>query len=197
MDYLTLIGGVCTGGLAATFFNHSVQRHRRPRLHLVFDPGEPGCEVETGTTESAISSTVRYLRVKLLNSGRSSAENSSVSITRISFASKNRSEPIQTFREEVLDLKLSMIGDRVFRVAPGAHRFLDLCLTRKDPEDVAYGFYFDHNPVRLTNLGWGPGAYSAELFASADEAPPRRAVIKWSWDGTFGGLRAEGLGYMY
>jgi hypothetical protein len=140
---------------------------------------------------------MRYLRVKILNSGRSSAEDVSVSITRISFTSGTNPEPSHRFGEEVLDLKLSLIGDHVFRVGPGAHRFLDLCLTRKDSGDVEYGFDFVNNPIRLTTFGWGPGAYSAELFASADDAHPCRAVIKWSWDGTFSGLRAKELGYKY
>lgn len=83
------------------------------------------------------------------------------------------------------------------RTPTHAHRFLDLCLTRTEGDSVLYGFDFHFNPERLVAFGWGPGVYSAELFASADEARSRRAEIKWSWDGTFDGLRVIGLGYMF
>jgi hypothetical protein len=41
---------------------------------------------------------------------------------------------------------------------------------------------------------WATGA---DVFAFPDDARSRRAQIKWTWDGTFDGLRAINLGYMY
>jgi hypothetical protein len=47
------------------------------------------------------------------------------------------------------------------------------------------------------NRSWATGDYSADVFASPDDARSRRAQIKWTWDGTFDGLRAINFGYMY
>jgi hypothetical protein len=74
----------------------------RPRLHLIFDPTEPGCEVETPTI-AGTNPTQRYLRLKVVNTGRSPAESVQVSITQISLARPGVA--IRQYRHEVLDLR--------------------------------------------------------------------------------------------
>jgi hypothetical protein len=117
--YFTLGVSLIGGGLAGAILNHFIQIYRRPRLDLSFDSQVPGCEVETGAVESPSSLKTRYLRVKIHNSGRSSAEKVAVSITRISFSPRAQPGARQNFGEEVLDLKLAMTEESVFRPCAG------------------------------------------------------------------------------
>jgi len=89
MDQVTkilIVLGVAAliGGALGAFLDQWWKRRQRPRLQLVFDRTVDGCEVDTRTAESEDVSQ-RHLRLKILNTGRSPAENVIVSITQIFF----------------------------------------------------------------------------------------------------------------
>src|SRR5262249_46618292 len=106
-------------------------------------------------------------------------------------------EPVPPFREEVLNLKLSLTGDHPIRIPAGAHVFMDVCFTLREKETLVYGFEFRANPIRLETFGFGIGSYAADLFLTADGTPSQLVEIKWSWDGTFDGLRARSFGHKF
>jgi hypothetical protein len=187
---VTALVGAAVGTILAQWW----KQRQRARLQLVFDRTVDGCEVETRAGESEDVSQ-RYLRLKVLNTGRSPAENVIVSITQIFFRPEGQGSS-RNFREEVLDLKVSVTDDYPVRVPAGGHRFMDICFTSNDAGAARYGFAFRGNRVRFETFGFGRGAYTARVFASADGADPSHAEIKWKWDGTFKGLSAEGLGHL-
>jgi len=187
---VTALVGAAVGTLLAQWW----KRRQRARLQLVFDRTVDGCEVETRTAESEDMSQ-RYLRLKVLNTGYSPAENVIVSVTQIFFRPEGQGSS-RTFREEVLDLKVSLTDDHPVRVPAGGHRFMDVCFTSNDAGTARFGFAFRGNRLPFQTFGFGRGAYTARVFASADGADPSHAEIKWKWDGTLKGLSAEGLGHL-
>jgi hypothetical protein len=189
---------IASGGLAGAILTQLIQplvsMYWRPRLRVVFSTSEPGCEVETPVV--AGTATQRYLRLKVLNTGRSSADDVVVSVIRIAFRPPGGAS--LPFREEVLDLKRALTGESPFRIPRDGYQFTDVFLISRDATGVLrFGFDFARNPVRLQTFGFGPGDYSAELFLSANGALSRRVEIKWKWDGSFQGLHAIGAGYMF
>jgi hypothetical protein len=194
INWLPILAAAVTGGLAGSLFNHVVQWWRRPELGLSFHPSEPGCEVETLTTGER-PFLQRYLRLKITNFGKSTANNVSAYMVRIKQTPPN--EAGRDFAEEVVDFKVSLTGDIMFRLPPKAHRFVDVCLAIHRPAsgNVDFSFDFHRNPVRLDSMR-RPGSFDAEIFVSADGAKPLRASLQWSWDGTFKGLRIVRWGYM-
>src|SRR5262245_1251328 len=187
---VTALIGAALGAIFAQWW----KQRQRARLQLVFDRTVDGCEVETRTAESEDVSQ-RYLRLKVLNTGYSPAENVIVSVTQIFFRPEGQGSS-RTFREEVLDLKVSLTDDHPVRVPAGGHRFMDVCFTSNDAGTARFGFAFRGNRLPFQTFGFGRGAYTARVFASADGADPSHAEIKWKWDGTLKGLSAEGLGHL-
>src|SRR5947209_2151575 len=101
-------------------------------------------------------------------------------------------QPDQEFREEVLDLKLALTGDTVeFRLAPGAHRFVDLCHVQKSNERLYWDFV--QGPLRLYDTIFQSGRYRLHVFASSDNSESLAGDVIFSWDGTFEGLHAIGF----
>jgi len=206
----TWIAGLVGGILGASFkaiYDYIAYRWQRPLLVPVFYPSEEGCAVETDAKgkdrdDKDVVVRQRYLRLRIKNDGRSAAENVTASVIKISF--KEPGATPTTFREEVLNLKVSLTEDHPVRIPAGAHVFMDVFFTVRGKEPhgersavVAYGFEFRANPVRLQTFGFGIGSYAADLFVSADGAPTRLVEIKWTWDGTFDGLRAQSLGHKF
>ena len=187
---VTALVGAAVGAILAQWW----KQRQRARLQLVFDRTVDGCEAETRTAESADVSQ-RCLRLKILNTGRSPAENVIVSITQIFFRPEGQGAS-RTFREEVLDLKVSLTDDYPIRVPAGGHRFMDICFASNDTGAARFGFAFRGNRVPFQTFGFGRGAYTARVFASADGADSSHAEVKWKWDGTLKGLSAEGLGHL-
>ena len=117
-----------------------------------------------------------------------------MSITRISLAPPGGTA--RHYRHEVLDLAPALT-DQPFRVPREGHRFVDLFHTSIAGGAVTFGFGLTRTPATLLTFGLGPGTYSAEVFVSANGAQSRRAIINWTWDGSFHGLRAVGLTWMF
>jgi hypothetical protein len=182
-----------TGGLAGsalTLISQWVSRlWVRPRLVVLFKDEEPGCRINTnfiGGTEFV----EHYLRLKIKNSGRSTAVGVSVCVTRLTFAAHGVGN--QEFAEDVLDLKLTLQLKPIlsFLIAPGAHRYVDVAHTNRDKPSHNYDFHV--HPARLlmpSALGSHPGTYGAEIFVVAENARPVQRYVTWSWDGGFPGLR--------
>src|SRR6516162_5906516 len=97
---------------------------KRPILAILFDEGVDGCRIET----DALGSTqpiAWFLRLKIQNQGSAMAKDVSLSVIRLRFEAPGTG--ITTFAEEVLDLKLSSRPvQTIFRLAPGAHQYIDL-----------------------------------------------------------------------
>jgi hypothetical protein len=197
IDWLVLGTTALTSGLAGAALNQWLQRrlerYKRPRLHLAFEPGVDGCEVDTETADSHPSKQ-RYLRLKVLNTSRSPAENVNVSVTRISFVPHGKSQPFFVFKDEVLDLNVSLTGDNPLRIAAEGHRFMDIIRLQQTGSHLLYDFEFRTHPSKLKKK-FEAGEYTANVFASADGADPVRRTIRWSWDGTLGGLHALGVSH--
>src|SRR5208282_3509528 len=159
----------------------------RPILKIAFEQEEPGCFVNTNLDVGA-EIAQGYLRLKVRNTGRSTAKDVSLCVVSLSFPAVVRGA--YRFGEEVLDLKVAMTTDTVaFRLAAGAHQYIDLAHTDRRLGTVVLATDFVRTPVRLTALGFAPGTYRAEVFASAENAASVHGTASWSWDGQFPGLQ--------
>jgi hypothetical protein len=163
----------------------------RPRIEVLFDNAEPGCRVDTnvlGGTEHVMS----WVRLKVKNSGRSTARGVSACVTKLTFTAPGVGT--RTFAEEVIDLHLAfgLIGS--FILAPGAHRYIDLAHVSKSDLSYSYDFPPWEYPVRLReeHFGTDAGTYGAEIFVSANNAEATQRFVTWSWDGKFPGLDITG-----
>jgi hypothetical protein len=164
---------------------------RRPILEIRFDEKEPGCLINTNVV-GGTQPVQCYVRLKIRNSGRTTAKDVSLCVVKLKFEASGRGT--SSFEEEVLDLKLAMTTkEAVFRLANGAHRYIDLSHTQSVATGVAFGLDFVISPVRLGILGWGAGTYRAEVVASADNAASVHRTVSWAWDGQFLGLRVIGI----
>jgi hypothetical protein len=187
MDSISI--AALTGGLAGAVVNIIWQLITgywlRPQIEILFDNEEPGCCIET------VGDPVRrYIRLKIINSGRSTAHGVAVCTTRLTFQASGVGS--RTFAEEVFDLKLSHHNDiDSFFLAPGAHRYVDLAHTtqRGEGDEYQYDFHQNLQRLRVQGFGSGPGSYGAEIFVSSENAKAKRRVITWSWDGAFRSIR--------
>ena len=124
--------------------------------------------------------------------GRRTAHNVSICGTLLRYSTSE--EPDVEFREEVLDLKLAMTEDvMAFRLAPGAHRYVDLCHIRRRGSDLKLHWEFVQKPMGLSGRNFGPGRYRLHIFASSDNSESMAGDVIFSWDGTFEGLHAIGF----
>jgi hypothetical protein len=162
------------------------QRWLRPRIEILFRNAEPGCCVDTNVV-GGTEPVHRYVRLKVINVGRSTALGVTVCVTKLTFTAPGAGSRL--FAEEVLDLKLSMHeGTAPFPLAPGAHRYIDLAHTNRNDRSHWYDFHI--HPARLREQGFGtnPGTYGAEIFLVAENAKAVPQFVTWSWDGGFPGL---------
>jgi len=194
---------VLTGGLAGsvlTLLSQSFLRWwRRPILEIVFQSGEPGCDVKTHGFRvdergkpildggKPIEVQQRCLRLKLKNGGKTFAENCSVNITEIGFKAPGQGSKV--FEEEVLELRLALTGSTSFNLASGGHRFLDIAHTEDSLQGHSFGFDAAQIPVRLGRQGFGVGTFTMKVFAAANNAASVSREVKWSYDGQAGGVR--------
>jgi hypothetical protein len=117
---LGILASALTGGLAGAAFTFLVQCGTRwwlrPRLHIVFNGREPGCLVETnvvGHTGPILS----YVRIKIKNSGRSTAIGVIAFVTELIFDAPGTGS--RRFEEDVIDLQLALGHPSPFVLAPG------------------------------------------------------------------------------
>jgi hypothetical protein len=195
-----------TGGLAGAFLtlfgNRLISWRNRPIIEVVFDNEEPGCSVATPawlvdrkgevlTDERGNPRTMQqhYLRLKIKNVGNSAAKDVSVCVLHIAYRAGGTGE--RTFAEEVFDLKLSLTGDRsVFNLASRGHRFVDFVHVQQEGKrSTELAFDFVKGALRLTEMGFGRGAYEMKAFVSAENAGSIERDLRWSWNGTLGTLK--------
>src|SRR5262245_44460503 len=156
--WLTLLG---TSGLLGFILRPAIERtftrFFRPRLVIEFPGGDPGCEVPTpveGTTEP----TQNHLRIRLRNRGRTTAQKVAIYGADLRhWIDAGTGDPDFEFREEVLDLHLALSDVAEFRLAPGAHRFVDLCHVVRGDSQICWDFV--QKPLRLYNRKFGAGRY--------------------------------------
>jgi hypothetical protein len=188
--WLAIFGG---GGLLGFILRPTIERwiswFFRPQLAIEFPGAEPGCEVKTPIrgTQTFVQN---YLRIRVRNRGRTTAHKVSICGTVLRHLAPEK--PDFEFREEVLDLKLGMTGDTMeFRLAPGAHRYVDLCHVMRDHPGLCWDFV--QKPLRLYDRSFGAGRYRLHVFASSDNSGSIGGDVIFCWDGTFDGLRAIGF----
>jgi hypothetical protein len=185
--WATMLTGGLSGAATTVLFQLLRERWKRPILAILFDEGIDGCRIET----DALGSTqpiAWFLRLKIQNQGSSIAKDVSLSVIKLGFEALGAG--MTTFTEEVLDLKLSSRPvQTVFRLAPGAHQYIDLTHTLNAEHGVEMLFDFVNIPLRLRRLGFKPGTYYAEVLATADNTDCVKRTITWTWDGRYEGLR--------
>jgi hypothetical protein len=177
-----------TGGLAGsllTIFTRWIgQLWLRPRIKLRFAESESGCAINThfeGTEPQRY-----YIRIKVLNSGRSTAIGVSASITQLTLEAPGIGKT--TVEEEVFHLRYSHRQRFAhLSLAPRAHQYLEVAHIKRSDSSLNFEFYPDL--PRLRQRGFGSrGTYGAQIFATAENAKAAKRFIKWSWDGTFPGI---------
>src|SRR5262245_53579699 len=126
--WLALFG---TGGLLGFILRPAIERaftrFFRPRLVIEFPGADPGCEVPT-PVQGTTTPQQNHLRIRVRNRGRTTAQKVGIYGADLRhWTGAGTGDPDFEFREEVLDLHLALSADVEFRLAPGAHRYVDLC----------------------------------------------------------------------
>ena len=186
---LGILASALTGGLAGATLTLVVNwikgRWLRPQILVLFHNDEPGCRVDTNAL-GGTDPILRFVRLKVKNSGRSTALGVSVCVTKLTFTAPGAGS--RTFEEDVIDLSLAYARPSPFVLAPGAHRYIDVAQVSKS--DLSFSYVFPVYPVRLREQGFGTdtGTYGAEVFVSAENAEAEERFVTWTWDGKFPGL---------
>src|SRR5262245_49942002 len=154
---VTALVGAAVGTLLAQWW----KRRQRARLQLVFDRTVDGCEVETRTADSEDVSQ-RYLRLKVLTTGYSPADNVIVTAAQILFRPEGQGSS-RTLSEEVFDLKVLLADEPPVLLRSGGHRFMDVCFASNDAGTARFGFAFRGNRLPCQTFGFGRGAYAARV----------------------------------
>jgi hypothetical protein len=176
-----------TGGLAGALLTNiwkSVKEHRqRPQLNVVFNDEDQGCNIITVTTPAE-----HWVRVKIINEGRSTARGVSVCVTTLTLDGPSTGS--RQFLEEVFDLKVANYKDvSPFVLAPnGGYRYLDVCHIKDGEAFFRYDLRPEIGRLRVREFGMKRGTYGADIFVSADNAEAFKKTIIWEWDETFHGL---------
>lgn len=190
MQSVTIAVSALTGGLTGACVNIFYNWLHKPKLIVRFQQGVRGCVVKTNFLGGE-EDTQHYLRLKISNSGRSTAMKVSACVVSIIF--KASDEGSWKFDEEVLDLKVAMTRCKIeFRLAVGAHQYVDVShVTHTEPVDPMLDFDFVTTPARLLKKHRGAGSYRAKVFVSGDNCESESKEISWTWDGRFEGLNIE------
>ena len=184
-----ILASALTGGLAGAAFTLTAQWitrfWRKPRIQILFDAKEPGCLIDTNVVGQT-GSILRFVRLKVKNSGRSTALGVTVCTTELTFDAPGTGSRI--FSEDVIDLQLAYERPSPFALAPGAHRFVDVAYVQREP--LTFFYVFRPEPSRLRERGFGndAGTFGAKIFVSAENANAAERFVRWSWDGKFPGL---------
>jgi hypothetical protein len=188
---LPVVVSALTGGLAGSLVNLTRNWWREPILKILFQENEKGCLITTNFV-GGNELLQRYVRLKVRNAGRSTAKDVSICVVKLRFEAPDE-DPVD-FEQEVLDLKVAMTPDQItFRLAAGAHQYVDLWHTQKEHGGVAFMTDFVATPATLAFFPRKPGIYRAEVFVSADNAPSVGYTASWSWDGQYPGLHILGI----
>jgi len=191
-----------SGGVAGALLTQGVTIFlgwwRKPVLKIIFAANEPGCVVDTPAVQLGSDRTIaahgnqRYVRVKLQNIGRSTANGVIVSIQHITFYPTNTGQP-SVFAEEVFDLSVSLSQlSTPFDLGCGAYRFLDLFCSEQFGSGPVTTRFSVRNPTgrhpQLFVGGGDAGSYAVRLFASSNQSDSVSATLQWHWDGALHGL---------
>ena len=106
---LPVVVSALTGGLAGSLVNLTTNWWREPSLKILFQENEKGCLITTNFV-GGHELVQRYVRLKVRNTGLSTAKDVSVCVVKLRFE-----EPGETpvdFDDEVLDLKVAMTPNR-------------------------------------------------------------------------------------
>lgn len=203
-SFLTALSGGLAGAVI-TLITQSFLRHwNRPILEIRFN--DEGCNVRTqGVMMDSERKAVRdaqgkprvieqrYLRLKVINKGKTFAKSVSACVTRINYRDQ-RAGGQATFEAEVCDLKLALTVDRVvFDLAAGGHRFVDLVHAQQEVgEQSQIGFDFVKVPFNLLSQRYDKGKYQMKVFVAAENAQSVPGDFDWSWNGVLDDLAFTG-----
>jgi hypothetical protein len=187
-DWLIALSGGAAGAVLTQLAQGFRNSWTKPKLEIIFSKRTRGCRVDTNVV-GGFENIQCYLRLKILNRGRTTAQNVSVSVVSLKFRQSDGKRI--RFDEEVMDVKLALRGELQFRlVGKHAYRYVDLAHTLRVTGNQ-WGYVIDVNPApaRLAVLGFGPGAYWAQVVASADNARTVRCTVGWTFAAEHSGLQ--------
>ena len=108
-----VLGAILGGGLAGAILNQIASEGlrwlRKPTLQVRFSKDAEGCVADTPTADpqtGTINGKQRYLRLRVENTGRTTAQRVSACMTLVDYRSKSGQHDI--FAREVIELKFAM-----------------------------------------------------------------------------------------
>lgn len=131
----------------------------------------------------------RWLRVRVTNTGKSTARSARVYIAEFKHRNQNGVET-NLQGHDLLQLEWSLRAPEepsTFDMPQGVSRFADVCFTIDRPgvdKIFPAGLMM---PDRLRDA-WKPGKFSLRIMVASDNCPPVEKWIEFSWSGPFGTL---------
>jgi len=192
-----VLGAILGGGLAGAVLNQIANEGlrwlRKPTLRIRFSADAKGCIADTPTADpntGTINGKQRYLRLRIENIGRTSAQQVSACMTHVDYRSKSGQHDI--FAREVIELKFAMSQQTAKNIGSRAHRFVDV-FGVADAGGVHSGLGVKMLPLALSKILTGPGEYSLKVIVTADNADSVEVRISWCWSGTVDDLEITDL----
>jgi hypothetical protein len=144
-DWVTALFGGLAGSVLTLLAQSGKNLWTKPKLEIIFSKHAPGCRVDTNLA-GGLENVQCYLRLKILNRGRTTAQNVSVSVVSLKFRQSDGKQI--RFDEEVMDLKRALSDQLEFRlVGKRAYRYVDLTHTMRVTGN-SWGYLIDVNPAR-------------------------------------------------
>jgi hypothetical protein len=193
----TAIGGALGGGIVSVVAQEIVRWWRRPKLTILFE-NKSGHFAQTpidwpnnfqnpaaGTT----SYQATYVRVKVLNSGRTTARDCRVYLTRVVRDHPDGSKEIIEDQDSApLNWSMTLSGYQPIDVPVGINQFVDIChtLSRDNPSKLFPTGFFPH---RLRTAWAKPGKFEIALLVTANNVEPVKKIISFEWTGPWDSIR--------
>jgi hypothetical protein len=191
--------GVATFTVLATLGVQALARHKtRPRLRVDFRENDERFVLRTHEgilTEPFPRADACFLRIRVSNAGRRTAKDCRVHLVNWERWDRDRWAPTNPRYCDSIPLKWSYETDAValagVDIPPGTWRFADVLSARQGSQQ--FRVETPTFPTYCEPLLESGDRLRFTIQVSAEDAPPRRAAIEFTWSGHWGMLKAKSL----
>ena len=191
------IGGALGGGVLAVAGQELVRWWRRPVLSIDFS-NTSQCvlrtriRLEKGSSETIARDAI-FLRLRVINRGRSTARDCRVYMTRI--LRKSFDGTTQSYEDQdVIPLSWSVRDEQheTLVVPPRINQFVDMVCTRLS-DQPCFLRPRARTPKRLNETWREPGVFEIDVAVCAEEAALVRRTLVFEWRGQWDSLKVLGM----
>jgi hypothetical protein len=193
-----LVAAAVSGGIVAVFLQEVVHWWRKPSLSIEYENKsayQPKTPIRwpndflnnPGAETSEYEAT--FIRVKVINTGRSTAKNCRAFITAVRRQNTDGSSDM-IVEQDAIALSWSMSPHlwSPIEIPVGINQFADIChtLSRDNPSKL---FLTGNFPSRLRKAWEKAGQFEVDITVTADGIKPVSRTIRFEWGGPWDSLK--------